>query len=97
MNYKILSIDAWANCCGCDHTEESDERCWVWNNWFTIADIEKIPETDSLKIKFLIDEGFLKHGSEKFVHIDDDQYNFVVVETLTGKPLYAFEYGSKLD
>jgi hypothetical protein len=43
--YRILSIDAWANCDnGCEHEEENGPACWDWNNWHHVGSTEQLPE-----------------------------------------------------
>lgn len=78
---KILSIDAWAN----------GENDWTWNQWFTVGEIESVPDDP---IGYLIDEGYLKPLARENCYIDDDQYNIVVCDKADNRPLYAFEYGA---
>ena len=89
MMYRILSIDAWANCCGCECPED-DPHCWMWNNWFHIGDTNQIPKTvkefiDALACNFT--------GKLADYDLEDDQCNIVLVEKRNRCPLYAIEYG----
>lgn len=87
---KILSIDAWADCSGCEH-ESDDWKCWTWNNWHTIGHVNDIPVD---VIGYMIDEGYLKESARDLVEVNDDQYNIVVLDKKNGMPLYAIEYGN---
>ena len=82
--YRILSIDAWGN----------KKDGYEWNNWFTVGEIDSIPDTNKDIIQLMIDEGFLKPGVNKLVEIDDDQYNLVILDKKTKQPLFAIEYGN---
>jgi len=88
---KILSIDAWAECCGCEHNDESEERCWTWNQWFTVGDVGSVPDDP---IGYLIDEGYLKPIAREGCYVADDQFNIVIHDKTDDRPLYAFEYGA---
>ena len=93
---RILSIDAWADCCGCDHSEDGEEACWTWNNWFPLEKrAEKIPETVE-EFGALLDAIPSRFKPENY-ELDDDQYNVVLLEKKTRKPLYAVEYGAAND
>lgn len=89
---KVLSIDAWANCCGCDHEEGSPEACWTWNAWYPLKTrAEKIPESveEFGKLLGAIPSRFNPENYE----LDDDGYNVILLEKKTRMPLYAVEYG----
>lgn len=91
--YKKLSIDAWANCCGCDHSENDKEACWTWNNWFTLGHTDKLPET----LEEFVEEfdGYTGKGNiEDHYELEDDGYNIVLIKKDTREPCYAVEYGS---
>ena len=92
MTYRILSIDAWADCCGCDHTDDGLERCWTWNNWFDEGTTETVPETVEDFFKVLDARA---SANPKDYELDDDQYNIVLIEKKTRMPLFAIEYGNK--
>lgn len=94
---RVLSIDAWADCCGCDHTEESKERCWTWNNWHKMQKTECLPKTVSDFFDMMIAAGYFDPRSIEKIgeyEIDDDQYNIVLIEAKTRRPLFAVEYGA---
>ncbi len=97
--FRILSIDAWADCCGCDHTDESEERCWTWNEWHSIGHAEQLPESLEDAFKALSEAGYvdlptaLSRAAE--FEIEDDGYNVVVLDKESQRPLYAFEYGNE--
>jgi hypothetical protein len=44
-------------------------------------------------LKYFRDNGFLTEKSAGKCAIDDDQYNIVIVERSTRRPLFAIEYG----
>lgn len=83
--YKILSIDAWA---------DSEPFSWTWNNWHTVGHLDKLPEKDQDLIQVLVDMGYLNEKALKQCVVSDDQYNLVVEVLKDGCPLYAVEYGS---
>ncbi len=93
MSFKVLSIDAWADCCGCE-CEEGKPNCWSWNNWHKVGEIDVIPQSDIQKIEVLIMEGFLKPAARSFVYVDDDQYNYVICDKTNNQPIFAIEYGN---
>jgi hypothetical protein len=99
MKFRVLSIDAWADCCGCEHEEENGPRCWTWNTWFT-QDKEYDEEihgtlNEANALKFFNSEYITPEYRDKF-EISDDQYNLVLIDKTTLKPRLAIEYGNKL-
>ena len=97
MKFKVLSIDAWADCCGCDHTDNDDARCWTWNNWFNFG------EYDESELGELTEANAAKYFASQLANpskfateyeIDDDQYNLVLLNKSSGMPILAIEYGS---
>jgi len=82
--FKVLSIDAWGNC----------EDGYDWNNWFNVGEIE-LPESPSNEqiLKCALNAGYITQidGGD----VDDDQFNYVIVDKNTREPLFAIEYGSK--
>lgn len=87
--YKVLSIDAWADCTGCDHTDDSEEKCWTWNNWFTVDHTDVLPETVADFFKLLGGT-----GDQSDYEIEDDGYNITLKHKASQMPVYAVEYGS---
>ena len=87
--YKLLSIDAWADCTGCG---EDCGSCWTWNNWHTIDTIDKIPDTVKEFIEIVADSP--KDVDLSLYDIEDDQYNVVLVNRENRMPIFAVEYGS---
>ena len=85
--YKVLSIDAWA-----------EGESWTWNNWFHVDDYdEKIDGelSDDNALKFLLCN-FIKEKYWTDYEIEDDQYNIVLINKESRKPIVAIEYGSQL-
>jgi hypothetical protein len=85
---KILSIDAWAG---------YEPKTWDWNNWFKVGEISK-EEFETLKTEkdyrfWFRNNGYTNTANKKKVTIDDDQYNIVVCNAKTLRPLFAIEYG----
>lgn len=84
---KVLSIDAWGN----------KEDGYQWNNWFTVGEISKADfealKTDKAIATWFKDNGFTTSDDMRQITIEDDQYNVVICEKKTGKPLFAIEYG----
>ena len=94
--FKVLSIDAWADCCGCECKEDTP-TCWTWNNWFNAGEYDEMEYgilNEENALKFFTD-GVIKPGRAHEFEIDDDQYNLVLINKKTRMPLYAIEYGSK--
>lgn len=89
---NLLSIDAWADCCGCD-CEENAPQCWTWNSWHCIAKIDFKSEKEL--IPYLIAECFLKPAALTECEVENDQYNLIVVQKSNREPIFALEYGSK--
>lgn len=84
---RVLSIDAWR-----------EREGWSWNNWFytdctiPFGMLERM--TDRQLIKYCRDElSLLSNASKGKIAVEDDQYNRVIVERSTRRPLYAIEYG----
>ena len=83
-SYKILSIDAWR-----------EGSSWTWNQWFTVGELQALPDSNRALLKLLRDEGFLTEASKGRVAVEDDQYNLVVLDKGTREPLFAVEYGNQ--
>ena len=83
--YKVLSIDAWGN----------ENEGYEWNNWFNAGTIE-LPEnpTDQEILKCAFDAGYITQidGGD----VEDDQFNYVIVDKKSREPLFAIEYGSTI-
>lgn len=89
--YRILQIEAWADCCGCE-CEEGKPTCWTWNNWFHVGDVEQVPNSLEEMLKALD----AKKGIDPSQYdLEDDQYNVVLVNKESREPLFAIEYGNK--
>lgn len=86
MQYKVLSIDAWA---------DTEPNSWTWNNWFNAGSVT-IPNLDNdlAVLGAMVDAGYITQV--KGADIEDDQYNLVIVDKETREPLFAIEYGSCL-
>lgn len=84
---KVLSIDAWGN----------KQEGYQWNNWFNVGEINKADfealKTDKAIATWFKDNGFTTSDDMRQITIEDDQYNVVICEKRTGKPLFAIEYG----
>ena len=83
---KILQIDAWGN----------KEEGYEWNNWFHIGDISKeefqsLPSSSAVR-GWLRENGYLSNNNNDY-HAVDDQYNIVIEEGETDRPILAIEYG----
>ena len=86
---KVLSIDAWWD----------GEGGYTWNNWWKVGEISK-EEFESLKTEkdyrlWFKRNGYTTTANKRKVSIDDDQYNIVLSDAKTGRPLYAIEYGNE--
>lgn len=86
---RVLSIDAWGN----------KRDGYDWNNWFYVGDITKT-DFEALKTDKQIAQWFHKNGyttcsDMRQITIEDDQYNIIICEKKTGKPLFAIEYGEE--
>ena len=87
MSLKVLSIDAWG----------SKEEGYQWNNWFLVGEIAKEDfeklKTDKEYATWFMDNGFTNTDDMRKIIIEDDQYNIVICEKKTGRPIFAIEYG----
>lgn len=85
---KVLSIDAWA---------DDGENTWVWNNWFVVGNISKEDfetlKTDQDYLSWFYEKGYINTDSPIILEIMDDQYNIIVCNSETQRPLLAIEYG----
>ena len=86
---RILSIDTWGN----------KEDGYEWNNWHTVGTIDKATfeslKTDKQVLAYMRREGYIVTGNGRYVYINDDQYNKVIIDKHTDCPLYAIEYGNE--
>lgn len=86
-------------CHRCDNDHECDQcvKMWTWNNWHKVGscDLSELPtgNDDVGILQYMCDNGFLKATALTECEIDDDQYNYVVIERTSGMPLYAIAYG----
>jgi hypothetical protein len=83
---RVLSIDAWGN----------NEGGYEWNSWCCVGNIS-VEDFDGLTTdKYVADwfyrNGFTTTSDLRKVSIEDDQYNIVILERKTQRPLYAIEY-----
>lgn len=93
MIFRVLRIDAWAEC-----IEMCEEECtcnaWTWNNWFDTGLIfhEKRDGelTEDNALKFF--RSILKNVED--FEIYDDQYNLTLVRKKDLCPEFAIEYGN---
>ena len=93
QKFRVLSIDAWADCCGCE-CEEDKPSCWTWNNWLPLEDFEGVL-TEETALDYLLQTYIKKEYWNEF-EVEDDQYNLVLIEKESRKPLFAIEYGGKI-
>ena len=86
---RILSIDAWGN----------QDDGYEWNQWYYIGDTQSC-DTKEQCIDALIDAGYVARESRgvalQTLELEDDHYNAVLCDRVTGRPLYAFEYGAAI-
>lgn len=84
---KILSIDAWGN----------EENGYEWNQWYTIGEIskEEFEKLDSNQkvLYYMKNHDYICSSDEKDAMVEDDQYNMVIVDAQTKRPVFAIEYG----
>lgn len=85
--YKVLSIDAWGN--SADGFE--------WNNWFNVGtvDLDLPNESNQSVLQAMQDAGYITQT--KGADLEDDGYNWVVLDGLSREPLFAIEYGSVME
>ena len=85
LRLNVLSIDAW-----------KEDGGWTWNDWRKVASIplEALHWKPRKIIGYLRNDlGLLSDASKGKVSVFDDQFNLIVVEKATNRPLYAIEYG----
>ena len=83
--YRVLSIDAWGN----------SRDGYDWNAWYDQGTVE-LDTLDNTRhvLKQMREQGYLSEYSKGRVLVDDDQYNLVICDRNTRKPLFAIEYDS---
>lgn len=81
--------------------DENEGVTWAWNNWHKV-DEYKEEENGELNeenaLNFFFDQ-YITITREEFLsryELDDDQFNLVIVERNSRKPLFAIEYGSEV-
>jgi hypothetical protein len=84
---RILSVDTWR-----------DGPGWTWNDWHHVGmcDASLANAKPRALFKYFRREGYLNKRSVGKLAIDDDQYNVVICERSTMRPLFAIEYGNKV-
>ena len=87
-NFKVLSIDAWGN----------KKDGYEWNNWFTIGCINetKLNLFDKNKKEFLnelLKIGLINRSDLRITEFEDDQYNIILIDRKSKRPIIAIEYG----
>lgn len=84
---RVLSIDAWGN----------KKDGYQWNNWFNVGEITKEDfenlETDKQFATWFYDNGFTTSSDMRSIIINNDQYNIIICDKKTMRPLFAIEYG----
>jgi hypothetical protein len=96
MKFKVLSIDAWADCCGCEH-DTDEQACWTWNNWFSFGeyDSEEFGELNKENArKYFASQMTEPEKFSDYYETEDDQYNLVLIRSASRMPILAIEYGS---
>lgn len=68
-----------------------------WNNWFVVGNISKEDfetlKTDQDYLSWFYEKGYINTDSPIILEIMDDQYNIIVCNSETQRPLLAIEYG----
>jgi hypothetical protein len=98
MNFRVLSIDAWASYDGTDDSIYD----WTWNNWFNAGEYSEeefgpLTEENAMKFflnDFQVNQDLVKEFESNY-EIEDDQYNLVLVKKENRMPIAAIEYGNK--
>lgn len=89
-NFRVLSIDAWGN----------KKEGYEWNNWFTVGCInEKRLDLFYKNKKAFLDElkeiGLINRSDLRITEFEDDQYNIILIDRKTKRPIIAIEYGNE--
>lgn len=84
---KILSIEAWGN----------KKEGYEWNQWHTVGEISK-EEYEKLKTEkqvllWMKNQGYTTTANKRMAKVEDDQYNLVIADARTDRPIFAIEYG----
>lgn len=83
--YKVLSIDAWA---------DGDDG-WTWNMWYNEGTVTlDIDSEDETILEAMVDEGYITQLGASLSMVEDDGYNLIICHVVSGRPLFAIEYGS---
>ena len=86
IQLNVLSIDAW----------NDGDGCWTWNNWVRVGDapFDAMNWKPRQVLKYLREDiGLLSAASKGRLAVEDDQFNLVIVEKRSRRPLLAIEYG----
>jgi len=91
--FPVLSIDAWA----------VDKDSWTWNQWFNTGDsfdesIEGVLNHANAMRFFFLSLGYIGDFNmfKKHYDVEDDGYNYALIQKSDYRPLYAIEYGSQI-
>jgi hypothetical protein len=85
--FKLLSIDAI----------KSPEGQWEFNNWHELEEgiwFDYSSQTPRKIFAALRRMEYLNEFSKGRVFLEDDQYNLLICEKATRRPIFALEYGS---
>lgn len=85
---RVLSIDAWGN----------KQEGYEWNAWYNVGEISKETfetlKTDKQFATWFKENGYTTSDDMRQITIENyDEYNVVICEKKTGRPLFAIEYG----
>ncbi len=86
IKLNLLSIEAWAD----------GEHNWQWNTWSSVENdiyMDKGELTTRKILKYLRKWGYLSTESKGKLTVEDDGYNYVIVNRTTFEPIYALCYG----
>ena len=87
--FRLLSIDAI-----------KDIECgWEFNSWHELEEgiyLDNSIQTPRYIFKMLRRMGYLNEYSKGRLCLEDDQYNLLILEKNTRRPILALEYGSSL-
>lgn len=81
---SVLSIDAWA-----------DGDGWMGNQWWKVGEcnLDDLPADDAGKLRWFVEHGFASNLALSEGEVEDDGYNFVLLDKKDRRPLFAIAYG----
>lgn len=80
---NLLRIDAWA---------DSEPGSWSWNAWYKVGEVDSGVFLDKVSNRQIFTDAMGQKLDWRKYEVEDDQYNLVLFERKSGRPLFAIEH-----